>query len=298
MDLIDVPRMPPAAQVMLLGQGAQAILAVLIERLWRESNPQSGQVTSLVPGGDVGLIQAMPEIESHADLAVRQLKQRGFNDNTWVISLSKTQTSPFISSVVSHANNAFHHAPWLVGDLGLDNAALLLLVGHTLLSAAPYQRFVAKAKNALSMLSIDMLSPLSFQGAQNNSFVVAAPFALDFLLASHHLAPNMQLPAAKTPLDAWQQLLKRPPRVLNWPELPCTSNNTLLQYNFATQNTKGTLVAIRYKAHHLTWKIDHTLGKWRLMTDKIISHYCAGALFNAYFANKKTVAINSVYEVS
>ncbi|NJL25713.1 MAG: hypothetical protein HC902_11425 [Calothrix sp. SM1_5_4] len=98
-------------RIFLVGCGATGRLSLSLEFLWRKWNPGSGQVLSLMAGGDVALVHSLEGFEDFPAYGARHLRQLGFSANDLLIGSTEGGETPYVIGAVEEAAGVSRRPP-------------------------------------------------------------------------------------------------------------------------------------------------------------------------------------------
>ncbi|MCJ8277492.1 MAG: hypothetical protein HRT44_12640, partial [Bdellovibrionales bacterium] len=101
-------------RIYLCGCGATGRLSLLLEFLWREQNPDSDQVISLMAGGDVALVNSLEGFEDYPEYGERHLKQLGFSHNDLLVSCTEGGETPYVIGATEAATTISQRSPYFL----------------------------------------------------------------------------------------------------------------------------------------------------------------------------------------
>ncbi len=101
-------------RVFLAGCGATGRLSLSLEAIWREAHPGSGQVLSLMAGGDVALVHALEGFEDHPDRGAHHLRAMGFTEGDLLIACTEGGETPWVIGATEAAATLSSASPWFL----------------------------------------------------------------------------------------------------------------------------------------------------------------------------------------
>jgi N-acetylmuramic acid 6-phosphate etherase len=108
-------------RIFLVGCGASGRLAMLIRRLYSETNQtQFNPLVCVAAGGDISLLCSVEEFEDHYEFGAKQLLVQGYTPNDLVIGLSASGESNFILGALDYAAKNSRHKPYLICNNPID----------------------------------------------------------------------------------------------------------------------------------------------------------------------------------
>ena len=90
-------------RVFLIGCGATGRLSLSLDYLWRRKYPESGQLRSLMAGGDIALVHSLEGFEDFAEFGARHLIELGFGAKDLAIGVTEGGETPYVIGAVEKA---------------------------------------------------------------------------------------------------------------------------------------------------------------------------------------------------
>lgn len=98
-------------RIFLVGCGATGRLSLSLDYLWRRKFPASGQVHSLMAGGDVALVHSLEGFEDFPDYGAQHLLQLGFGPEDLAVGVTEGGETPYVIGAVKKAAEMSRRAP-------------------------------------------------------------------------------------------------------------------------------------------------------------------------------------------
>ena len=101
-------------RVFLCGCGATGRLALTLESLWRQANPDSEQVQAFMAGGDVALVHSLEGFEDRAEYGERHLSAMRFLDGDLLIACTEGGETPYVIGATRAAAGISSNRPYFL----------------------------------------------------------------------------------------------------------------------------------------------------------------------------------------
>lgn len=106
--------MNAGGRIFMCGCGATGRLSLSLEYLWRQQNPDSEQVFSLMAGGDVALVHSLEGFEDFPAFGARHLVQAGFKEGDLLIAITEGGETPYVIGAAEEAVKISTVKPWFL----------------------------------------------------------------------------------------------------------------------------------------------------------------------------------------
>ncbi len=101
-------------KIFLCGCGATGRLSLVLETLFHQVFPESGQVISFMAGGDFALIKSVESFEDKTEYGERQLLELGFGKNDLLLASTEGGETPFVIGACNKAAEVSYRRPYFL----------------------------------------------------------------------------------------------------------------------------------------------------------------------------------------